>query len=114
AFDAALARDAPAEAFALYRAPLLAGYHADGVSVELEQWMDATRRRYARAAYGAAWQLAERAEAAGDAVAAGHWARCTLALAPDDEVTLRQGLALLDRIGDRAGALAAAAAFEQR
>ncbi|HEY0778474.1 MAG TPA: hypothetical protein VGD56_10970, partial [Gemmatirosa sp.] len=38
AFDMAIARDAPAEALALYRAPLLDGYHVDGVSPELDQW----------------------------------------------------------------------------
>src|SRR5438270_304467 len=58
-------------------------------------------------AFDISWRMAERAERAGDGFEAAHWGRRAAALAPDDEGAVRRLLALLDRLGDRAGALSA-------
>src|SRR5438477_582009 len=55
----------------------------------------------------AARSLIEQCEAAGDDAAAAQWARRTTRLAPHDEDVVRRFIALLDRLGDRAGAVAA-------
>src|SRR5918993_1137243 len=49
-----------------------------------------------------------------DSVAAGHWARRAFALAPDDEGEARNLIALLGRLGDRAGAVQAYEEFARR
>jgi len=104
AFDAAESDGRLEQALELYRGELLQGFHVSG-SGEFERWLDAERARLKDAALRAAWVLAEQQEAAGHAVAAGHWARRAAELAVDDEVALRRVLELLDRVGDRAGAI---------
>ena len=104
AFDAAESDGRLEQALELYRGELLQGFHVSGAG-EYERWLDAERARLKDAALHAAWVLAEQQEAAGNAVAAGHWARRAAELAADDEVALRRVLELLDRVGDRAGAI---------
>jgi serine/threonine-protein kinase len=88
----------------LYRGDLLAGFFVP-TAPGFERWLDGERERLRRLASGAAWQLAEAREAAGDVVGAGTFGRRAAALAPDDEVALRRMLALFDRLGDRAAAV---------
>ena len=104
AFDEALLRGEHAAALALYRDELLPGFHIAGASA-FAQWLDGERaERRARAAQ-AAWSLAQRFETGGQLTSAGVWARRAVALAGDDERALRRSLLLLDRVGDRAGAV---------
>jgi DNA-binding SARP family transcriptional activator len=111
--DRMAARDA-AGAMALYRGSLLDGVFITDAAPELEQWLDAERLRFRRLAASGAAGLATAADAAGDAGAAIAWARRAAAFDPDDERAVRALVELLDRHGDRAGALRAYGEFEQR
>jgi tetratricopeptide (TPR) repeat protein len=97
----------------LYRGDLLEGFFVP-TAPGFERWLDGERERLRRIAAGAAWQLAEAREAAGDVAAAGALGRRAAALAPDDEVALRRMLALFDRLGDRAAAVQVYEHFGQR
>jgi DNA-binding SARP family transcriptional activator len=94
-------------AISLYRGDLLPGFYISNASPEFEQWLEAERARLKARASTAAWTLASQAEARGDGIAAARWARRAQAFSPDDERSLRRLIALLDRLGDRAGALRA-------
>jgi DNA-binding SARP family transcriptional activator len=110
AFQAALAAGDPASALDLYRGDLLDGLHVPDAP-GFQDWLDATRTALRTRAADAARTLADRHEAAGDLAEAVRWARRTLELAPFDEATARSLVALLDRSGDRAGAVATFEAF---
>ena len=113
AFEQVLAADT-AGAMALYRGELLDGVFVADAAPELEQWLDAERLRFRRLAAKGATELSSKADASGEAAAAIGWARRAASLDPDDERILRVLVELLDRHGDRAGALRAYAGFEQR
>lgn len=93
------------EALALFRNEFLAGVHLPEVSPELEEWIEQTRARLHRLAGQAAAAVADRAEAGGDLARAIEAARAAGLLDPDDEPAARRLIRLLDRSGDRAGAL---------
>jgi predicted ATPase/DNA-binding SARP family transcriptional activator len=101
------------EALELYRGDLLPGFFLSEAP-EFERWLESERLRLRDRVVEAAWRLAEREETAGNTVGAAHRARHAAALAPDDEPALRRLIALLDRLGDRAGALSAYDAFARR
>lgn len=113
AFEGACQEGRDEEALALYRGPLLPGFYVPGAA-GFERWLEAERGRLARLAGEAAWRLAEGREAAGDPVAAAHWARRASELSPFDETALRRLLELLERTGDRAGALRTYEEFARR
>ncbi len=112
-FEAAIDRDDPARALALYRGDLLDGFHVSGCG-EFERWLEAERVWLRRRAARAASTLALHEEARGESVAAGHWARRAFALSSDDEAEARCLIELLDRVGDRAGAVRAYEEFARR
>jgi DNA-binding SARP family transcriptional activator len=114
AFEAACETSDWEGALRLYRGELLAGVHLSDGSVEFERWLDGERERLRRMALEAAWSLVETAECAGDPVAAAPWARRAIELAPDDEAGVRRLMRILDRRGDRAGALSVYDAFRRR
>jgi DNA-binding SARP family transcriptional activator len=58
--------------------------------------------------------MAERSEDEERATIAADWARRTVALAPFEERVVRKAIALLGRVGDRAGAVALYEAFRAR
>ncbi|MBA4156953.1 MAG: hypothetical protein H0X65_05700, partial [Gemmatimonadetes bacterium] len=93
-------------ALELYRGDLLDGFCVAGAP-EFERWLEAERSALRAKAAAAAWTLAGTAEAAGDAASACEWARRAVGLAPLDEGGVRRRIALLDRSGDRAGAMSA-------
>ena len=101
-------------ACALYQGDFLAGFHATGVAPEFEQWVDAERDRLRRLARDAAWNMSRRSEEAGNASEALRWARHAVDLEPADEAGVARLIALLDRQGDGAGALAVYAILERR
>ena len=100
------------EALDLYRGELLPGFYVDGVP-EFERWLERERSRLRKLAAGAAQQLTERLESAQRFEEAVAVARTALALAGADERALRRLVALLDKVGDRAGAIEAYDTFRQ-
>jgi predicted ATPase/DNA-binding SARP family transcriptional activator/Tfp pilus assembly protein PilF len=112
-FELALADDRLSDALELYRGELLEGFFLSAAP-EFENWVELERGRLRERALAAAWSLAERDESAGNEAGAASWARRAALLAPDDENGLRRLLGLLDRVGDRAGAVAAYDAFVRR
>jgi len=104
AFEEALHAGDAERALSLYRGELLSAFHLEGAR-DIERWLDERRADLRDQAVAAAWRLAGDAEAADDGAAAAHCARVAVGLAPYDEQRVRQLMALLERVGDRAGAL---------
>ena len=97
-------------ALSLYRGELLPGFFAPGAR-GFEEWLEQERSALRRAAAESAKALAEADDSAGDLAAAVHWVRRAVELSDNDERALRHLLDLLDRLGDRAGAIEAYEAF---
>jgi len=114
AFDDALARGESAEALELYGGDLLHGFFVTGASNEFDEWLAQQRARRRQQAIESAWALADRCEATGSGTEAVRWSRWAAERAPDDERSHRRLIALLDRLGDRTGALRAYESFVQR
>src|SRR2546425_4727956 len=114
AFEQACKGGQAAQALQLYRGGFLDGCFVSGGSPELERWIAAERTRLGQLAARAAADLAEHAEREGDLPTAVQAARRAVALDPDDESALARLIALLDRSGDRAGALSAFETFRRR
>lgn len=95
-----------AEALERYGGEFLAGLYVPG-AIGFERWLDAERSRLTRRARDAARALAEREAAHGNDVAAVRWLERGLEISPSDETDVRRLIALLDRLGDRSGALSA-------
>jgi serine/threonine protein kinase/DNA-binding SARP family transcriptional activator len=113
AFRTALDDGRALDALQLYRGDFL-----DGVFVEeasgFEEWVESERAALRELAARGARQLAERNDEQGSHTAAVGWGRRAAELAPDDERAFRRLLGLLDRAGDRAGALQAYDDFTRR
>jgi DNA-binding SARP family transcriptional activator len=105
AFEEALKAGRLAEALDLWKGEFLPGVYVEGG--EFQRWLDDTRDRLARKAKRAAGQLVAEAEAAGDLPRAVAAAWRLTDLTPYDETAWQTLIGLLDRSGDRAGALAA-------
>ena len=112
-FIGALDRDRPADALELYRGDLLEGFFATQAE-GFEHWLERERPHYRAAAARAARLVAEQREAEGNLTTAVSCARRAVALSELDERVLRQLIELLDRLGDRAGALQAYEEFARR
>ncbi len=97
----------------LYHGELLPGFFVQG-SPQFEDWLSRERARLHRCAFEAAWALAAADEVEGRAASAAVHARQASALCPSDEEALGRLLRLLDRLGDRAGALTAYEQFRDR
>ena len=113
-FEAACAAGEHDAALGLYRGHFLEGFHPSGVAQEFEEWVEAERTRLRRMAAAAAWSLAGTCEAGGRSAEAIRAARRAVELAPEDETGVARLIALLDRYGDRSGALAAYTDLERR
>src|SRR4030095_7607258 len=74
AFDLAIAQGRPADALALCRGDLLAGFHISAAP-DFERWLDQERARVRQLAVEAAWGLAAEREREGDATGAAEAAR---------------------------------------
>ncbi len=105
AFEEAVMGDAAEYALELYRGEFMAGFHLSDTP-EWERWLEGRRRELRDLAANAAWGLAEGAVAARPADAV-RWGRRAVSLMPGDERYLRRFIELLDRSGDRAGAIRA-------
>ena len=104
AFEAAAAAGSSERALSLYAGELLPGFFVSGTGT-FDAWLEGERDRLRRQAAEEAWSLAAEGEAAGNVVGASHWARRAVDLSPFDEAALCRLLELLDRAGDRAGAI---------
>ena len=104
ALDEALDSGDAEGAIALYGGKFLDAFFVPD-ALGFERWMDEERSRLHGRAFDATWQLAVRDEQAGNTFGAASWARRATALAPHDECAVRRLIELLDRQGDRAGAL---------
>lgn len=107
AFEAALEERRSSDALELYRGDLLEGFFISAASAGFDQWLDAERARLRRLATEASRTLIHAAERSRNPEEAVRWSRRALALDPYDEPTARRLIVLLDRGGDRAGALRA-------
>jgi DNA-binding SARP family transcriptional activator/tetratricopeptide (TPR) repeat protein len=112
-FDEAFDEDDAERASELYRGDLLEGFFVTGAP-EFEFWLARQRERLHRRAVEAARRLSSHQAAAGNGSGAVRWARRARALAPDEEEPLRELVALLDRLGDRAAAVREYDEFERR
>ncbi|MFQ5889478.1 MAG: BTAD domain-containing putative transcriptional regulator [Gemmatimonadota bacterium] len=113
AFEEALERGDGFRAAELYRGELLPAFFlAD--APDFERWLEAERRRLRARAVDAAWSAARACEAADDVSDAKRYGRRAVGLDPADEVSVRRLIALLDRLGDRLGAVHAYQEFALR
>jgi len=112
-FERAAAGDRDEEALDLYEGDLLPGFFLSGAP-EFERWLELERLRLARLASGSAWRLADRCEAEGKGREAAEWARRATERTLLDESALRRLIELLERQGDRAGAIQAYEGFTRR
>jgi serine/threonine-protein kinase len=103
ALDAAAAAGRHAEVLELYRGDLLEGFYVAGAPA-MEQWLDVERTRLRAAASRAAWTASD---AAGVTAAGVRLARRAMELSPDEDRGMRRLLTLLEKTGDRAGAIRA-------
>ena len=103
----------PDVAMSWYRGDLLPGFFL-GDAVEFERWLESERIALRRMASSCCWDLSDRYASAGDAAEAGAWARRAAEYTPFDEAALQRLIRLLDRLGDRAGALRAFDHFARR
>jgi DNA-binding SARP family transcriptional activator/TolB-like protein len=102
------------EALDLYRGELLAGLFPEGVAQEFEEWLRQERKALRRTAARCAWECARIDENHGDTGAAAAMARRALEIEPDDEEGVRRLMSLLDKRGDRGGALRVYAEWQSR
>ena len=93
-----------ARALKRYRGDLMPGFHLGGCAA-FERWLDDARTDLRERAGAASLALAQMFEKDAALTVATHWARRAARVSWDDERTLRRALALLDRAGDRSGAL---------
>src|SRR5216117_1069791 len=114
AFEQACKAGHGTEALQLYRGGFLEGCFVSGGSTDLEAWITSERTRLGQLAVHAAADVVEDAEQEGDLPTAVQAARQAIALDPDDEKGLARLIALLDRSGDRAGALSTFELFRRR
>jgi DNA-binding SARP family transcriptional activator/tetratricopeptide (TPR) repeat protein len=113
AFEDALQRGERDTALGLYRGDLLAGFYVPDAP-EFERWIDQRRKELRQLASNAAWEVADQEAARRMTQAAGQWSRRARELAPLDERLLRRVITLLDRLGDRAGAVREYETFARR
>ena len=97
----------------LYRDELMPGFFLAECTA-FERWLEEERTLARERAAAALWALAQQNEAEGKLTMAGSYAKRIVRFAWDDERVFRRALTMLDRIGDRAGALKAAEEFVER
>jgi DNA-binding SARP family transcriptional activator len=103
AFDDAHREGHYAEMLELFTGELLAGFFPDAPG--FERWLEEERELMRESAGQAAWSLAERYESGAQITSAAKWARTAARFARGDERRIRKVMQLLDRAGDRAGAI---------
>jgi DNA-binding SARP family transcriptional activator len=92
---------------------LMPGFHLPECS-DFDMWLEDQRHSIQERRAAAAWALAERFEMDKKKTEAGQWAREAVKYSGTDERVLRRTMTMLDRLGDRAGALRVYAEFARR
>ena len=113
AFRNAMTEGRALEALQLYRGDFLEGVFVEEAA-GFEEWAEGERAVLREMAARGARQLAEQYDGAAAHTVAVGWGRRAVELAPDDERAFRRLLGLLDRAGDRVGALQAYDSFARR
>ena len=103
-FTAAIEKGQLLRALEIYRGDLMPGFYLSGC-VEYERWVEEERTVARERAAAASWALAATFEGEKQLTQASAWARRAVRHAWTDERVLRRAMNLLDRLGDRAGAM---------
>jgi serine/threonine-protein kinase len=103
-FSASVDKGHLVRALELYRGDLMPGFYLSGC-VDFERWVEDERTAARERAAAASWALAVTFEGQEQLTAAGSMARRAVRHAWTDERVLRRAMGLLDRLGDRAGAI---------
>jgi serine/threonine-protein kinase len=109
----AVERGLLARAVELYRDTLMPGFHLAECH-DFDEWLEEQRTSLREAVVAACWALAQNLEAANNATLATKYAKQVTRLDKTNERLLRRALQMLDRLGDRAGALAVYDEFTRR
>ncbi|HEX6307519.1 MAG TPA: BTAD domain-containing putative transcriptional regulator [Longimicrobiales bacterium] len=112
-FLAAVANRDGAAAMACYGGDLMPGFVLEGAH-EFDRWLHAERQRLRTLAVEAALADAREAEIHGDHASAAERVAWALRVEPTDEAVARRLIGLLDRSGNRAGAVATYEALASR
>jgi DNA-binding SARP family transcriptional activator len=112
-FDDAVVNGRLTRALELYCGELLPSFFIPGAD-EFERWLENERAYYHQRAVDAAWSLVESFAQQNEATNATRLARLVARLASRDERMTRRVLKMLDRLGDRAGAMDVYRGFERR
>ncbi len=108
AFDAALEAEDMEAAMELYGdGDFLPGFFIADASQAFEEWLELQRARLGQGAISAVAKLVKQAEEADELSRAAGWLRHWSSLDPADERVVRALISMLDRLGDRAGAIEA-------
>ena len=102
-----------ARAVDLYRGDLLPGFHLPDCT-EFDAWLEAERAMALERVVAAVWALAQHLVTDSHMTDAARMARHAARLAWNDERVLRRSIMMLDRLGDRAGALQLFDGFARR
>jgi DNA-binding SARP family transcriptional activator len=102
-----------ARAMERYRGDLMPGFHLSDCA-DFERWLEAERTELREQAAAASIALAQLFEQEASMTVATRWARRAVRYAWDDERVLRRAISLLERAGDRAGALRVYDEFAER
>jgi DNA-binding SARP family transcriptional activator len=102
-----------ASALDLYHGDLLNGFHLE-IAPEFDYWLCEERERFKRIAVDSARRMAGREVAEENPSGAARWLERLIEIDPDDECAVRSLLEMLDRMGDRPGALRIFERFERR
>lgn len=109
----AIERGHLARAVELYRGELMPGFFlAD--CYDFETWLEEQRALLREATVSACWALAQNLEAGHNLTDASKYARRVTRLDKSNERVLRRSMQMLDRLGDRAGALTMYDEFRRR
>jgi serine/threonine-protein kinase len=113
AFESAIENGDLEYGLSLYRGDLLKGLNLSAAP-DFERWLDCERERMRRIGHTAACTLSRTTEEKGDVRGAVRWLHVALSVVPDDEVSLQRLMRVLDRTGDRAGAVREYEVFRDR
>jgi DNA-binding SARP family transcriptional activator len=102
-----------ASAMERYRGDLMPGFHLNECT-DFERWLETERTELRERAGATALALAQLFEKDSSMTIAARWARRAARFSWDDERTLRRALLLLERAGDRSGALSLYDEFAER
>ena len=103
-FTASVEKGHLVRALELYHGDFMPGFFLSGCA-DFERWVEDERTAARERAAAASWALAVRFEGEEQLTKAGSMARRAVRHAWTDERVLRRAMGLLDRLGDRAGAM---------